>query len=98
LSNELGEQAKDELRETDEVRQHALQALRTWILQNPRIQVTRLDSKFLLRFLRFRKFSIPMAMEAIERWMVTKQGNYGRRWFDSLDIDKPSIIKLIEDG
>lgn len=98
LSKELEDQAKDELRETEEVRQHAIKALRDWVMKNPRIELARLDAKYLLRFLRFRKFSIPMAMEALERLMVIKNGTYGRRWFDYLDVDKASILKLIDDG
>lgn len=98
LSKELEDQAKDELRETEDVRQNALKTMREWALKNSRIEMTRLDSKFLLSFLRFRKFSIPMAMEAMERWMVIKNGSYGRRWFNNLDIEQPSILKLIDDG
>lgn len=98
LSEELEALAKEELRETEEVRQHAIKALRDFVLKNPRIEMTRLDAKFLLRFLRFRKFSIPMAMEALERIMVIKQGSYGRNWLDSLDVEKPSILKLIDKG
>lgn len=98
MDNELEDIAKDELRETEEMRQHAIQALRDWVLQNPRILKTRLDSKFLLRFLRFRKFSIPMAMEALERLMVFCNGTYGRGWLSHLEIQKPSIMKLIDDG
>lgn len=98
LSKELEDQAKNEIRETEEVRQHAIQAMREWVLKNPRINMTRLDGNFLLRFLRFRKFSIPMAMEALERWMVIKNGGYGKGWFDTLDIEKPSIMNLLEAG
>lgn len=98
MSKELEDQAKDEIRETEEVRTHAVEALREWVLKNPRIKMARLDGNFLLRFLRFRKFSIPMAMEALERWLVTKNGGYGRGWFDTLDIKKPSIMNLLEAG
>lgn len=90
--------AKEELRETEEVRQHAIETLREWALKNPRILMTRLDANFLLRFLRFRKFSIPMAMEAMERFMVIKSGGYGKRWFDDIDIKKPSVMNLLEAG
>lgn len=98
LSKDLEDMAKDELRETEEVRQHAIEALREWVMKNPRIEMTRLDSNFLLRFLRFRKFSIPMAMEALERFMVLKNGTYGKGWFNLIDIGKPSTMKLIDDG
>lgn len=86
------------MRETKEIRDHAIKALRDWIAKHDKILLTRLDANYLLRFLRFRKFSIPMAQEAIERLMVIKQGAYGRGWLDNLDIDKPSIIKLIDNG
>lgn len=98
MPKEFENQAKDELRETEEVRQHAIEAMREWVLKNPRIVMTRLDSNFLLRFLRFRKFSIPLAMEAMERWMVIKNGGYGRKWFDNLDVKKPSVMKLLDAG
>lgn len=98
LSKDLEDIAKDELRETEEVRRHALQALRDWVLKNPRIEMTRLDSKYLLKFLRFRKFSVPMAMEALERFLVLKNGTYGKGWFNQIDIGKPSILKMIDDG
>lgn len=98
LSKELEDQAKDELRETEEIRTHAIQALRDWAMKNSRIQVARLDAKFLLRFLRLRKFSIPMAMEALERWLVVKHGNYGKGWFDNFDVKKPSTLQLLDAG
>ncbi|CAO1428345.1 unnamed protein product [Diamesa hyperborea] len=98
LSKELKELAKNELRETDEVRRNAIKALRDWVMSNPRIIKTRLDSVWLLKFLRFRKFSIPMAQEAIERYLVLKEGSYGNIWFHDLNIKKPSIDKLLDEG
>lgn len=98
LSKEFEDLAKEELRETEEVRQHAIQALRDWAIKNPRIVMTRLDANFLLRFLRFRKFSIPMAMEAMERFMVIKSGGYGKGWFDNVDITQPTVMKLLDAG
>lgn len=98
MSQDLEDQAKEELRETEEIRQHAIKALRDWTIKNPRIVKTRLDAKFLLRFLRSRKFSIPMAMEIMERSLVFKSGYCGQRWYDNLDFTTPSIMKLIDDG
>ncbi|KAG5670107.1 hypothetical protein PVAND_000390 [Polypedilum vanderplanki] len=98
LCNELEVMAKEELRETNEMRKHAIKAMREWIMKSDRILITRMDAKYLLRFLRFRKFSVPMAMEALERYLVIKQGKYGMGWLDNLDYDKPSILKLIDDG
>ena len=98
LSKELGEIVEDQLRETEQMRQHAIKALRDWILKNEKIVLTRMDAKFLLRYLRFRKFSVPMAMEAIERMLALKSGSYGNHWMNNLNIEKPSVLKLLEAG
>lgn len=98
MSQELEIQAEDELRETEEVRQHSIMAIREWALKHPKIVKTRLDSNFILRYLRFRKFSIPMATEAIERYLVLKNGSFGRGWLDSMNINRSSILKLVDDG
>lgn len=42
LSNELKELAENELRETSSSRDHALKAMRDWIMSNPRISNIRL--------------------------------------------------------
>lgn len=90
--------AKEELRETEELRQYAIQALRDFILKNDRIVLSRMDAKFLLRYLRFRKFSVPMAEEAIERLLALKVGSYGNHWMDKINIEKPSVLKLLDKG
>ncbi|KAL7023802.1 hypothetical protein ACKWTF_012790 [Chironomus riparius] len=98
LSKELEEMAKEELRETEEIRQYAIKALRDFIMKNEKIILTRMDAKFLLRYLRFRKFSVPMAEEAIERLLALKVGSYGNNWMNNLNIEKPSVLKLLEAG
>ena len=98
ISNELALMAESEIRETEEIRNHAIKALRDWTMSNPRIIKTRLDAVWLLRFLRFRKFSIPMAQEAIERYLVLKEGSYGEIWFQDLNIMRPSVEKLFDSG
>lgn len=57
-----------------------------------------MDSKFILRFLRFRKFNIPLAKEAFERYLVFREGIYGYDWFSNLDYNKPNIGSLIDKG
>lgn len=42
LSDELKEMAENELRETSSNRDHALKAMREWIMTNPRISNIRL--------------------------------------------------------
>lgn len=98
LSDELKKIAEKELRETDEIRKHAITAMRDWIMSNPRIEKCRMDAKFILRFLRFRKFSIPAAQEAFERYLVFREGAYGYDWFSNLDFNKPNINSLIDKG
>lgn len=98
LSAELQKLAESELRETEEVRSHALTAMRDWILANPRIEKCRMDSIWLLRFLRFRKYSIPLAQEALERYLVFREGLYGYDWFSNLDYDRVHLKMLLESG
>lgn len=98
LSDELATIAENELRETEEVRRYSIKVLRDWTMKNPRILKSRLDSTFLLRFLRFRKFSIPLTQEAIERYLVLKEGSFGKEWFNVLDMTIPSVDKFIDSG
>uniref|UniRef100_A0A182PXA7 CRAL/TRIO N-terminal domain-containing protein n=1 Tax=Anopheles epiroticus TaxID=199890 RepID=A0A182PXA7_9DIPT len=57
--------AKEELREDDEIREQSLTQMREWIAKHPYIRKCRTDSSFLLRFLRFRKYSVPMVCETL---------------------------------
>lgn len=67
-------------------------------LQNPRILKCRLDSKFLLKALRFRKHSIPKAQEMIERYLIYREGLYGYDFFSNLDPLRPNLFTLLESG
>lgn len=87
--------AEKELRETEEARNHALMAMREWILANPRIEKCRMDAVWLLRFLRFRKYSIPLAQEALERYLIFREGLYGYDWFSNMDYNRPNLIDLL---
>lgn len=88
-----------EFRETDEVRQHAIQALREWAANNPRINKLRLDSNFLLRFLRARKFSLPMVKETIERYLVLRWYiQDGIEVFQNLDVKLPDMQEILDLG
>lgn len=97
LSNETKKVAETELRETEHTRNSSLKAIREWAEQNPRIIKIRLDSSFLLRFLRAKKFSVPMAEEAIERYTLLRKCYMGAL-FQSLDYRKPVILELINKG
>ncbi|XP_041987482.1 alpha-tocopherol transfer protein-like [Aricia agestis] len=96
LSAETAAIAEEELRETENARSQALEALRIWLEQSPKFMAVRMDSNFLLRFLRTKKFSVPMAQEAIERYMLLRQ-SWGIA-FNQLDYKLPVIMEILDLG
>lgn len=96
LSSETQKIAKNELREDKNTRDQALQQMRDWIKMNPRIENSRLDAKWLLRFLRTKKFNVPMAQEAAERYLLLRQA-YNPA-FNNLDIGEPVMDELLSLG
>ncbi|ETN60446.1 hypothetical protein AND_007941 [Anopheles darlingi] len=88
--------AKEELRETDQVREVAITQMREWIVRNKHIHKSRTDASFLLRFLRANKFSVPMACEGLERYLAVREMYPG--WFKHLDIMEPATQILLKDG
>uniref|UniRef100_A0AAG5D657 CRAL-TRIO domain-containing protein n=1 Tax=Anopheles atroparvus TaxID=41427 RepID=A0AAG5D657_ANOAO len=88
--------AKEELREDDSVREQSLAEMRQWIVNNPHIRKCRTDAKFLLRFLRLQKFSVQMACEALERYLMMRE-TYPS-WFQNLDASDPAMKELYLDG
>ncbi|XP_022176841.1 alpha-tocopherol transfer protein-like [Myzus persicae] len=89
--------AKEELREDEATRDNALGQMRLWLKQNKKIIDSRSDDSFLLRFLRAKKFSLPLAQEALERYLLLRQ-TFGRQLFNELDIKCPRLEKLLELG
>lgn len=97
LSDELVAILENEIRETEEIRTFAIKAMREWTIQNPRIIKTRLDSMWLLKHLRFKKFSLPLAQEAIERHLVLREGIYGLEHFHlDMNVFRPCIKKIFD--
>lgn len=90
------EAARLELREDDNTREQALEQFRHWIQKHPAIKKCRTDSLFLLRFLRTKKFSLPMAEEMLERYLTIRQ--LYPDWFQKLDIDDPDLEAIIDSG
>jgi hypothetical protein len=70
LSPENAKIAFKNFGETDEIRRQSLDLMRNWIEKNSRIIHARLDSIHLLYFLRVKKFSVPKAQEAFERFLM----------------------------
>ncbi|XP_070509132.1 clavesin-1-like [Chironomus tepperi] len=98
LSDELIKAAKDLLGETSEIRDKCLTEFREWIWNNPRIEKCRMDSKFLLRFLRINRFSMQHAKECFERYLILREGIYGCDWFTNLDLNRSGLQEVLNDG
>ncbi|XP_058122035.1 clavesin-2-like [Anopheles ziemanni] len=96
LPEQYRKMAKEELREDDEIREHSLAQMREWIAKHPYIRKCRTDAPFLLRFLRFRKFSVPTACEALERYLAMR--STFPEWFKNLDCDEPMMKGILQDG
>lgn len=97
LSAELYAKAEQELRETEASRAHALQAMRDWCASNARITTCRLDARFLLRFLRAKKFSLPMAQESLERYLLLRK-SYNGQIFTNMNIQLQPLGELLAAG
>ena len=99
LSLETQKIAENELRETNEIRQHALKSLRDWAENNSRIISMRLDANFLLRFLRCKKFFLPMTKDTIERYLVLLHYEQnGEKVFRNFDMRLPAMQELLKLG
>ncbi|XP_057333775.1 clavesin-2 [Microplitis mediator] len=96
LSEDVQTVAFEELRENENIREQALEQLKAWILKHPTIKRCRTDPVFLLRFLRTKKFSVPMAQEMLERYLTIRQ--LYPDWFQNLDINDPDIEAIIDSG
>lgn len=55
------------------------------------------DDSFLLRFLRTKKFSLPLTQEALERYLLLRQ-TFGRQLFYKLDITCSRLEQLLTLG
>lgn len=98
LSDELIKAAYDLLGETPEIRDKSIAEFREWIWNNPRIEKCRMDSKFLLRFLRINRFSLHHAKESFERYLLFREGLYGYDWFSNLDLNRPGLPEVLNEG
>ena len=96
LSLDLQVVARAELREDVNTREQTLEKLREWIAKHPTIKNCRTDAVFLLRFLRTKKFSLPLAEEMLERYLTMRQ--LYPDWFQNLDINDPDLEAIIDSG
>ena len=75
--------AQKELGETNKLRKKALADVRKWLKSQSHLRRSRLDSNFLLRFLRMQKFDISASCEILEKYL-TMRGQHPT-WFQNLD-------------
>lgn len=54
------------------------------------------DAPFLLRFLRTKKYSVPVACELLEKYLTVRQ--LFPNWFQKLDINDPALSDIIDSG
>lgn len=81
------------------MRENAIHEMREWALNNNRIEILRLDTNFLLRFLRFKKFSIPKAQDDLERYLILrKMKENGVYLMQNFDYRSPDVLELIDKG
>jgi len=96
MDPELEKMAKKDLREDEKSREQALEQMRQWIAKTDYIKDCRIDSNFLLRFLRHKKFSVPMAQETLLKYLGMRQ-QYPE-WFHGISMRQPAILDLINRG
>jgi len=96
LSTNLQQTAKKELGETEINRVQSLDQIRDWIRKTDYIKDCRLDANFLLRFLRQKKFNVPMAQETLTRYISMRQEYPG--WFHDTSMHDPAVMDLIDRG
>lgn len=95
-SKDLLALAARELRETPSTKEQALKLMREWIAKNPDIRNIRTDESFLLRFLRQKKYSIPMAQQTLLKYLNLRK--YYPEISKNLDCESLRIREIIESG
>ncbi|XP_028170831.1 clavesin-1-like [Ostrinia furnacalis] len=85
-----------ELRETPATREQGLKIMREWIQQNCDIKNVRQDDSFLLRFLRHKKYSIPMAQQTLLKYLNLRK--YYPEIFMNLDCEDSKLQDIINNG
>ncbi|XP_025834681.1 clavesin-2-like isoform X2 [Agrilus planipennis] len=96
LPEEVRKAALEELREDENIKQQSLDQMKEWINKHPNIKRCRTDNKFLLRFLRTKKFSVPLACEMLERYLIIRQ--LYPDWFKNLDYEDKDLKEIIDNG
>ncbi|KRT81087.1 CRAL-TRIO domain containing protein [Oryctes borbonicus] len=88
--------AKKELREEASIREQCLKLLRRWIEHNEDIKNCIVDDNFLLRFLRAKKFSLPMAQQMLLKYLNFRKV-FKRACYD-MDYRNNMVSDLLDSG
>lgn len=88
--------AKKELRETEEAKKVGVAQMIAWIKNNNDIEDVRTDDSFLLRFLRVKKFNVPLAEQMLLKYLNLKKTL--PHLTANLDFLSPTLNNLIADG
>lgn len=96
LSRELQEISRKELREDGKKRKAALGEVRRWIKSQAHIKKVRLDSNFLLRFLRMQKFEVKESCEILDKYLTMRVQH--PTWFQNLDCRDSKLSELVDMG
>lgn len=96
VSEKVQKIAKKELRENESAREQSLEQFRDWIKKNQDIANVRTDDSFLLRFLRAKKFSVPMAEQMLLKYLNLR--HTFPAMIKKLDFLEPKVSSLINNG
>lgn len=96
VSEKVQKIAKKELRENESAREQSLDQFRDWIKKNQDIANVRIDDGFLLRFLRAKKFSVPMAEQMLLKYLNLR--HTFPAMIKKLDFLEPKVASLISNG
>lgn len=96
LTNRDLQVAEKELGETAKRRKQCLRELRQWIKNQPQLVNCRTDASFLLRFLRFQKYSLPETQTVIDKYVHMR--THHPEWFQNLDSKDPKMRELLSSG
>lgn len=89
-------EAAKEVRENPTAKEQALTIMREWIQQNCDVKNIRQDESFILRFLRHKKYSIPMAQQTLLKFLSLRR--YYPEIFKNLDCDDPILRDILNNG
>ncbi|XP_064455767.1 clavesin-2-like [Ornithodoros turicata] len=96
LADPIKEFLQPEEEENEELRRKAIETFREWVLQQPHFVNCRTDDKFLLRFLRSRKYCMSAAQETLDRYLTIR--TQYPIFFKNPDINDPPLRDILSKG